>query len=187
MGDEYPYGPSHKWAFNSVYNYLLSVGVNAINANILTAIGMAESSLDSAVVNNTPATGDFSVGIWQINYYGSLYAGRVAEFGTPEQLAQRGLPAQAAAARTLVAQSGYSPWSTYKSGAYKSFLIGGAVAAPQTAPGLTGANPNPAISPPEPDYSGTIVSASGLMAGMAQSYLTGYTMLANLKDGNPNA
>jgi hypothetical protein len=141
MGDEWPYAPAQYLDWNSVYNYLLSLGLDDQNAATLTAIGTAESSLDVSVVNNTPATGDLSVGIWQINYFGNLYAGRAAAYGTPQQLVLGGLATQARAAIS-VASGGYGPWSTYKSGAYLKYLHGFAGVQPsQTGPGGTGNAP----------------------------------------------
>ena len=38
----------------------------------MTAIAMAESSGDSAALNNNPNTGDLSYGLWQINMIGDM-------------------------------------------------------------------------------------------------------------------
>jgi hypothetical protein len=53
---------------------LLNLGMPHNDAVILAAIGGAEGGYDYRVINDTPATGDYSVGIWQINYYDGLYA-----------------------------------------------------------------------------------------------------------------
>ena len=135
MPDIYPYGPPLFLDWNTVFNYLQHSGANTTVAAILTAIGVAESSLDVTVINDTPSTGDYSVGIWQINYYGSDYAPRVAEFGTPEQLILGGLAAQARAALTIANQSGFTPWSTYNNGSYAQYLHGYGGIPPQTQPG----------------------------------------------------
>ena len=63
-------------------------------------------------LNNTPATGDYSVGLWQINYYGSLLASRTAEFGTPASL-QGNANAQAKAAIKLSDNgTNLGPWQS---------------------------------------------------------------------------
>lgn len=89
---------------------LLNLGIPHNDAVILAAIGGAEGGYDYRVINDTPATGDYSVGIWQINYYNGLYASRAAAFGTPKQLIEFGPGGQAAAANQLYRQSGFSPW-----------------------------------------------------------------------------
>ena len=88
---------------------LLQAGFTPDQAAQMVAIALHESGFDAGILNNTPATGDYSVGLWQINYYGDLAPTRTQEFGSPASLA--GNPqAQANAAHTLFEQSGYSPW-----------------------------------------------------------------------------
>jgi len=123
MGDIWPYGGPQYITWMTAYTEMLSLGQSQEDAAVYAAIGSAESSLDVTVINDTPATGDYSVGIWQINYYGSLYASRAAAFGTPEQLIQGGFTKQAIAA-IAIGQGGFSPWSTYNSGAYEKYLNG---------------------------------------------------------------
>ena len=53
---------------------------------IMTAIAGRESNWKPARLNNDPGTGDYSVGLTQINYYGDLYNGRVSSYGTPSYL-----------------------------------------------------------------------------------------------------
>ena len=139
MGDIWPYGPPDRVGYNVLYNSVIAAGGNAIEANNLAAIGMAESGSDIHVINNTPATGDYSVGAFQINYYASLYGPRSAEFGTPQQLVESGSQGQAHAALVILGQQGFGAWSTYTSGAYAQFLNGAGGSPPQTGPGGTGA------------------------------------------------
>lgn len=103
------------------YSALRDAGVPASAAVILTAIGGAESDWNVNALNNDPATGDYSVGVWQINYYGDLLGPRTAEFGSPGQL-QGNLAAQALAAATLYKQSGLGNWTTYTRGTYQAYL-----------------------------------------------------------------
>jgi hypothetical protein len=123
MGDIFPYGGPKYVTWQLAFTQMLSLGQSQENAAVYAAIGSAESSLDLTVINDTPSTGDYSVGIWQINYYGSLYGSRAAAFGTPQQLIAGGLNKQAQAALN-VGRGGFGPWSTYNNGAYKQYLHG---------------------------------------------------------------
>lgn len=114
-----------------------SLGRSQNDCAIFAAIAEAESSFDLSVVNNTPSTGDLSVGCWQINYYGSLYGPRAAEFGTPAELVAGGLSKQALAANVIGANS-FTPWSTFTSGAYLQYLHG---AVPPSQGGGSGGTP----------------------------------------------
>lgn len=58
------------------------------------SIGLCESGGDPSVLNNNPNTGDYSCGLFQINYYGNLYAGRTAAFGPPPANAPQGVSHQ---------------------------------------------------------------------------------------------
>ena len=103
------------------YTALLQAGASPTAAVTLTAIGGAESGWNVDALNNDPSTGDYSVGVWQINYYGDLMGPRTAEFGSPASLIGN-LSAQASAAVTLWRQSGFSPWTTYTRGTYQAYL-----------------------------------------------------------------
>lgn len=135
MADEWPWAPPQYVTWQDVFTEMNSLGQTQQDAAVFAAIGQAESSEDLTVLNNTPATGDYSVGVFQINYYGSLYAGRAAEFGTPQQLATGGLTRQCLAA-IRVGGGSFLPWSTYRSGAYLPYLHG---ATPPTGGGSSGA------------------------------------------------
>lgn len=124
MGDIWPYGPPAYDSWQSVYNEAYTWYANSSIAATFAAIGSAESGLDYRVINDTPATGDYSVGDFQVNYYGSLYAGRAAAYGTPQQLVQGGLSRQFVAARGIYQGQGFGAWSTYRSGAYRAYLHG---------------------------------------------------------------
>jgi len=125
MPDEWPWGLPDYVSWQDAYNAITALGGNSSQAATLAAIGTAESSLDLTVLNNTPATGDYSIGIWQVNYYGDLLAGRTAAYGSPEALATGGLAKQAVAAWGISNRgTSFTPWSTYKSGAYAAYLHG---------------------------------------------------------------
>jgi len=103
------------------YDALVATGLNRTTAIILTAVGGAESEWNLDALNNDAATGDYSVGVWQINYYGANFAPRSAQFGPPQQLLGN-LKAQAQAAAIIYGEQGLSAWTTYTSGAYSGFL-----------------------------------------------------------------
>jgi hypothetical protein len=56
-------------------------------APLMAGIAIAESGGNAGILNNTPSTGDYSVGLWQINYFGNLMTGRTAQYGSPASLA----------------------------------------------------------------------------------------------------
>ena len=104
---------------------------DAVKADIMQAIAQAESALDLSVINDTPSTGDYSVGAWQVNYYDGLYASRAAQFGTPCQLVRGGLGPQARAALAIQGGGGgYNNWTTYTHGVYRQFLHGAVTPGP---------------------------------------------------------
>jgi hypothetical protein len=178
MGDIWPYGPPKYVAFNTARAYLASVGFGSNDTLIGAAVGMAESSLDLTVINDTPSTGDYSVGVWQINYYGSLYAGRAAEFGSPRTLIAHGIQGQAEACYRVHLQQGWSAWSTYNSGAYLKYT--GGKAPPPGGPSAQGGGPSTAISPPTEDYSATIKAAGVSVHDLGASWQLAARALANL-------
>lgn len=93
----------------------------------MAAIAEAESSGRSDALNDNPGTGDFSVGPWQINYYGSLMDSRTQRYGTPQALiASPILDARAAVDLAGPYGEGLSNWSTWKSGAYEKYMQPGA-------------------------------------------------------------
>ena len=53
---------------------------------VMTALAGREARWNPTALNNNPNTGDYSVGLWQINYFGSLAPGRTAEYGSPSSL-----------------------------------------------------------------------------------------------------
>lgn len=80
------------------------------------AVMMAESRGNPNALNNNPATADYSVGLFQINLYGALANDRPSEewLRVPEN--------NVAYAYKMWQQSGWYPWSVYKSGAYLQYL-----------------------------------------------------------------
>lgn len=136
MGDIWPCGPPAYATWQEAYNMIYFFTKDPTKSQIMAAIAEAESSLDLSVINDTPSTGDYSVGAWQINYYAGLYASRTAAFGTPCQLVAGGLGLQARAALAIQGGGGgYNNWTTYTSGAYKQFLHGAQAPGPVPSAG----------------------------------------------------
>jgi hypothetical protein len=74
------------------------------------SIGCENPGGNVGIVNNTPATGDYSVGLFQINYYQGLADSRTKEYGSAMSLANS-IQKQAAAAWSISSQgTNWSPW-----------------------------------------------------------------------------
>lgn len=99
----------------TVAGLLLEAGATPDQAARLTTISGLESGYRTNALNDTGQ--DYSVGLFQVNYYGDLLNGRTASYGSPAALASDPL----AQARAAVAISGgpggsnFSPWTTNKS------------------------------------------------------------------------
>jgi hypothetical protein len=108
----YLLGPATALTPAQVAALWVSAGGDPAKAAIATGIvfGAENPAGNAGLVNDTPATGDYSVGLWQINYYGDLYDRQVARFGSPEALASD--PAAQARAVVAMSQNGanWSPW-----------------------------------------------------------------------------
>jgi hypothetical protein len=107
-------------SFTDIQNLWVSNGGSVLAAPIMAAIAIAEST---GLTNNlNPVAPDYSVGLWQINYYGSLAGGRTAAYGTPAQLASD--PNAQAKAAIAISGNGRNlqPWSTWTSGAAQKVL-----------------------------------------------------------------
>lgn len=92
---------------------LYNAGFRGWPLTIMTAIAGRESNWDPTALNNDPSTGDYSVGLTQVNYYGPLLSSRTASYGSPQFL-QANPSAQANATYQLAggnALSGLSNWN----------------------------------------------------------------------------
>ena len=76
----------------------------------LAAIPWFESSGVTNELNNYPPTGDYSIGLWQINYYGYLFPAREAAYGPPNKLAGDPEAQARAAVDILGGGAGISAW-----------------------------------------------------------------------------
>ena len=113
--------------YQQIEDLWTQAGGNPTEAPIAAAVAWAESGgTTDALHTKAP---DYSVGLWQINYYGNLLPGRTAQYGSPDAL----LADPLAQAKAAIAISGnganWSPWSTFLSGAYLKYLL-----TPPTAP-----------------------------------------------------
>lgn len=97
-------------SFAQIEQLWIQNGGNAAVAPVMAAIAIAESGGHPTSLNNNPSTGDYSVGLWQINYYNGLLASRTASYGSPAAL-QGDANAQARAAISLSADgTNLAPW-----------------------------------------------------------------------------
>lgn len=116
-----PAAGSKKLSYAQLRALWVEAGGAPALASTMAAVALAESGGRIAALNDNPKTGDYSVGPWQINYFGGMRPGRTAEFGSPAKLQSDPL-ANAKAAVALVGDgSGLSNWTTYNSGAYQAF------------------------------------------------------------------
>lgn len=83
--------------FSQIEQLWITNGGPAGWAPLMAGIAMAESGGNTIALNNNPNTGDYSVGLWQINYFGNLLPGRTNAYGSPAALqADPNLQAKAA-------------------------------------------------------------------------------------------
>lgn len=121
---------------NDVTRAQLAYNAGFRGAALVTAIAvsLAENNSAQPELNDTPATGDYSVGYWQINYFGNLMSSRTAAFGPPSLL----LTNQQANANAAYALSGggkdFTPWSTWKDGKFRQYLPEASLAASMIDP-----------------------------------------------------
>lgn len=122
-GDSYP-GGTGALTFAQIEQLWTSNGGNPQWAPLMAAIAEAESSGHPGVLNDNPGTGDYSVGLWQINYYANLLTPRSQRYGSPSTL-WNDPNAQARAAVDLFANGqGASNWQG--DAAYQAWKANGA-------------------------------------------------------------
>lgn len=110
-----------KLATPQIYAINRQAGFNSAQAIIATAIAFAESAGDPGVIGdkNIPGPGAKSVGLFQINYLPSRDA------KVPWRDPQANLdPLSNAKNAYIISKNGanFSPWTTYKTGAYRKYL-----------------------------------------------------------------
>jgi hypothetical protein len=95
---------------------------------LMAAIAMAESSGRPTALNNNPATGDQSYGLWQINMLGGMGSERRRQFGISSNDQLYDPATNARAAKAIYDSQGLGAWSVYRSGAYRQYLPAAAAA-----------------------------------------------------------
>lgn len=134
-------------SFAQLEQYWIQAGGSPVMAPEMASIAEAESGGRSDALNNNPGTGDYSVGPWQINYFGNLSPGRTARYGSPSTLQASPLADARAAVDLSSNGQNLSPWSTWKSGAYEKFMPSGAKDIKPSGASFSGGNWNPANWP----------------------------------------
>lgn len=82
------------------------------------AVAMAESNLNPRAKNDNAGTGDYSIGLWQINM-----RAHKTRFGTEEQLKNPAVNARAAHTIWRERNGGsWAPWGAYTNGSYRDHL-----------------------------------------------------------------
>lgn len=84
--------------------------------DIAIAVMMAESMCNANAVNDNPNTGDYSVGLFQINLIGNLAKDR------PSEAKLKDARFNVEYAYKMYQSSGWKPWSAFKNGSYKKYL-----------------------------------------------------------------
>ena len=125
-------------SYSQLEGLWIQAGGSAASAPLAAAIALAESGGNPTSYNGNAGTGDNSYGLWQINMIGSMGPSRLREFGlTSDSQLLDPLTNAKAAVQVSNGGSNFSPWSTFKSGAYRKYLQGG-VAPNMTAGGAGG-------------------------------------------------
>jgi len=83
----YPGTKGQTLTFKQIEDLWIVNGGNPAWAPTMAGIAEAESGGMTNNLNANASTGDFSVGLWQINYFGSLGPERAHSFGEPATLA----------------------------------------------------------------------------------------------------
>jgi soluble lytic murein transglycosylase-like protein len=95
----------------------LSNGLNKEDAIKFAAIGMAESTGQSGVVNATPA-----YGLWQINMAGAMGPDRIKRYGLRSAEDLKDPETNARVAAQMFKSEGFGPWEAYTDGRYRQYL-----------------------------------------------------------------
>ena len=95
----------------------LSNGLNKEDAIKFAAIGMAESTGQSGVVNKTPA-----YGLWQINMAGAMGPDRIKRYGLRSAEDLKDPETNARVATLMFKEQGFGPWEAYTDGRYRQYL-----------------------------------------------------------------
>lgn len=105
--------PTGRLSFTQIEQLWINEGGDPAWAGTMALIALLESGGNTTSLNNNPSTGDYSVGLWQINYFGDLLGERTQKYGSPAAL-QGDPAAQARAAIDLLGNNGagIGNWTT---------------------------------------------------------------------------
>lgn len=120
-----PTGPIPKGATVGVTDLLrlgLKNGLAPEKAILMAAVGMAESSGRTDVVNDNPQTGDNSYGLWQINMIGTLGPSRLAKYGLRSFDDLKDPETNARVMANILGSSGITAWGAYKDKRYLQYM-----------------------------------------------------------------
>ena len=173
---------------------LRSAGFRGEDLRTAWAIAMAESGGRPTAHNPNASTGDNSYGLFQINMLGGLGPSRLRQYGlsSNEDLFDPSTNASVAF-RMSGGGRNWSPWSTFKNGAYKQYLDkfpGGGKSAPSQAAqaGSQAFSSGPAGIAAGPSPAQFQAMAASFFMGQAQAAaagkpvdFSGLTMLAQAK------
>lgn len=126
---------------------LVRAGFTGAGLDTAQAVATAESGGRASAHNPNAATGDNSYGLFQINMLGAMGPARLAQYHLANNEALYDPAVNAAVAYQMSGGgTNWSPWSTFKNGAYKAFLgrdpnlvdAGGGAAVPAGLFGIPG-------------------------------------------------
>ena len=107
------------------YDLIKAAGGTDEEARNLAAIAQAKSQGNPKAHNDNANTGDDSYGLWQINMFKNLGPERLAHFGLKSYADLYDPKTNARVALQMAREKGgFSDWSTYKSGKYRTWMTG---------------------------------------------------------------
>lgn len=129
---------------SAIAAYALEAGFTGNDARIAVAVALAESDGQTDAVSPKNSNGTYDYGVWQINTIHNPTAQNWKDPLVNAKMAKRIF--DEAKGR---GQDGWSPWSTYKNGRYRTYMMAAttAVQNPDKAPTRNPANDLPAETP----------------------------------------
>ena len=115
-----------KLTFGQIEQLWVGNGGNPALAPQMAGIALAESGGNTTSLNDDPNTGDYSVGLWQINYFNGMLNSRTAAYGAPSVL-QADPNAQAKAAIDLAGSNGQGVFQNWRGDVVGAATKGGTV------------------------------------------------------------
>lgn len=172
MPHVHPFGPPNYVPYATAVSYLEAAGLSAHDAAIGAAIAQASSTIDTRLIDDTPALHKYNVGAWQFNYYGAAYGPLAALYGTPAQLVAGDILEQSRAAANVFRLYGWQAWPAWQTGAYLPYLlVDTAVPVITQAAGIAAGDLPPAN---EGDWS-QLVTDSAVSVNNGTAWLSYYT------------